>query len=237
MPDAVGRDLLAGLETLYAIQEVIGGSEEMSQEKKALEAFKGDEFMELKYRMMKKIEIASAGVKEFNEMDAASCAPDVKIKKQHELREVFKGLTAQWQELDKIHNKEASKKKSKLGQQELLNRGEMRDNLKEHVDGLKQEFISAYSGTSGGAEEAVKLPTFQSFKQEMGERRRRTRRIEEDARTHTRFCLRIFKHGNPFQTHTHPHKSFATRRRNSCFPLYGQWRGAKKSDAAPFHIF
>jgi hypothetical protein len=116
---------------------VIGGSEEMTQEKKALEAFKGDEFMELKYRMMKKIELASTvggllfcepgsscapskgnlvrlsmqGVKEFNDMDAASCAPDVKIKKQHELRELFKGLTAQWQDLDKIHNKEASKKK------------------------------------------------------------------------------------------------------------------------------
>ena len=38
---------------------MIGGSEEMSQEKKALEAFKGDDFMELKYRMMKKIELAS----------------------------------------------------------------------------------------------------------------------------------------------------------------------------------
>ena len=40
-------------------QAVIGGSEDSNQEKKALDAFKGDDFMELKFRMMKKLEATS----------------------------------------------------------------------------------------------------------------------------------------------------------------------------------
>lgn len=35
---------------------MIGGSDDGNKEKSALEAFKGDEFMELKYRIMKKLE-------------------------------------------------------------------------------------------------------------------------------------------------------------------------------------
>jgi hypothetical protein len=38
-------------------------------------------------------------------------APEAKIRKQSELRETFKTLSGQWKELDKIYQKEASKKK------------------------------------------------------------------------------------------------------------------------------
>ena len=111
----------------------------------------------------------------------------MKIRKQQELRETFKTLTAHWNELDRIHQKEFLKKKvrlhlggtrgfcfslhvflegealkltaaplsharaanvqSKLAQSELLSRGDIKDNLKEHIDGLKEEFLSAYSGS------------------------------------------------------------------------------------------
>lgn len=59
---------------------------------------------------------------------------------------------------------------SKLGEQELVNRGEIKDSLKEHIDGLKEEFLAAYSGSSGRDDGtgAPKLPNFIQFKQDMG---------------------------------------------------------------------
>jgi hypothetical protein len=48
-----------------------------------------------------------------------------------------------------------------------MNRCELKDNLKEHIDGLKEEFVSSYSGSSGSA--GSKLPSFANFKADMGE--------------------------------------------------------------------
>lgn len=53
-----------------------------------------------------------------------------------------------------------------MGEQELLNRGELKENLKEHIDGLKEEFVSSYSGSSGVG--GSKLPNFATFKADMG---------------------------------------------------------------------
>jgi hypothetical protein len=50
----------------------------------------------------------------------------------------------------------------------MINRGEIKDNLKEHIDGLKEEFLSAYAGASA-ATSAPKLMNFTQFKAEMGE--------------------------------------------------------------------
>jgi len=170
MPDAIGRDIDAGLAVLYRIQEVVGtGANEIDQDKKLQQAFGGDQFMEIKHKMMKKIEAASENVKQFNQMDASASAPEVKIKKDQELRETFKTLTAEWKELDRVYQKEASKHKSKFGEQELLNRCEMKDNLKEHIDGLKEEFLSQYSGSGGGGG-GSKLPTFAAFKSDMAKK-------------------------------------------------------------------
>jgi hypothetical protein len=38
-------------------------------------------------------------------------APEAKVRKDQELRDVFKALTADWKELDRLYQKEASKKK------------------------------------------------------------------------------------------------------------------------------
>jgi SYP7 family syntaxin len=169
MPDAIGRDIDAGLEVLYRIQEIVGtGVDELDQDQKIHNAFGGDPFMELKYKMMKKIEVASESVKQFNQMDASASAPEIKIRKDQELRETFKVLTNEWKELDRIYQKEASKHKSKLGEQELLNRCEIKDNLKDHIDGLKEEFLSQYSGGSSGG--GSKLPTFDAFKADMAKK-------------------------------------------------------------------
>ena len=40
-------------------QDVVGGSQEEIDEKKTIEAFKGDAFMEIKYHLMKKLEATS----------------------------------------------------------------------------------------------------------------------------------------------------------------------------------
>ncbi len=52
--------LLPALERICCcLQAVVGGSEEESKEKAVMESLKGDEFMELKYVMMKKLEEAT----------------------------------------------------------------------------------------------------------------------------------------------------------------------------------
>ena len=62
------------------LQSVIGGSEEVTQEKKALEAFKGDPFMEMKYTMMKKLEQTSdVSVRQASTFLNCSCLPGIAL--------------------------------------------------------------------------------------------------------------------------------------------------------------
>jgi len=92
-----------------------------------------------------------------------TAAPDVKIRKEQEIREALKALTTTWATLDKLYQKEAGKTKSKLAQGELVSRGEIVANLREHIDGLKNEFVQDYAGGGGGGGSRVGQPKVQTF--------------------------------------------------------------------------
>jgi hypothetical protein len=92
----------------------------------------------------------------------------VKIRKEQEIREALKSLTATWATLDKLYQKEAGKTKSKLAQGELVSRGEIVANLREHIDGLKNEFVADYAGGGGGGRVGQpKVQTFSEFRADM----------------------------------------------------------------------
>lgn len=146
----------------------------MNAEKKALEAFEGDEFMELKFRMMKKLREVDQAVTDIGSMDASTGKPEDKIRKQQEVREMFKTLTGQLDQLDGMHARETRKKKSKFSQAELVNRGELKDSLKDHIAGLKEDFLTAYTRHSGGGGgggdggAAPRIQNFEAFRSDMG---------------------------------------------------------------------
>ena len=70
-------------------------------------------------------------------MDGGSLPPDVKIRKGSDIRTAISKVTEQWEELDKLYRIEANKKRSKLSQQELVSRSDLKDSIKEHIDALK----------------------------------------------------------------------------------------------------
>jgi hypothetical protein len=141
-------------------------------DKAAAAAFKGDDFMLLKFRMMKRLEVTQAAVEEFKQMDGGSLPPDVKIRKQQEIRETVKALTTMWEELDALLRRETNKARSKFGQPELRARAEVRDILKDHIDSLKEDFLNAYGGggRGGGGGSRRPLQNFAAFKAEMAEK-------------------------------------------------------------------
>ena len=110
----------------------------------------------------------SLQIEEFQDMDGGSLPPDVKIRKGSDIRTAISKVTEQWEELDKLYRIEANKKRSKLSQQELVSRSDLKDSIKEHIDALKEDFLQVRSGGRGdGGGGRRPLQNFIAFKADL----------------------------------------------------------------------
>ena len=146
----LSREISACLETLLHIQDIVGvRADPAAAEKMALEAFKGDEFMGLKYRMMKRMEATQEAVTAFQKMDGGSLPPPVKIKKQQEIREsvvrfekfVKEKDAKKARALKKERDELASKKQKEIEIQSLRQELEQLEAKKEEFSTLLDKLI------------------------------------------------------------------------------------------------
>jgi len=103
-------------------------------------------------------------------MDASASSPEAKVRARGELRASFKDLEAQWDNLDKAFQKEARKRRSKFGHQELATRGELKDSIREHIVSLKNETASSGGSATIMGSSGNQLPSFEAFRKDIVEK-------------------------------------------------------------------